>query len=91
MSHSLESLGIRGQEKLVPYQQATPGCFPLTEGESSNDRRSWLCLKDEFHLEGTGLVTQSTEFRQLFIFLGCHEESDIWLSACISGDNPLAY
>lgn len=75
----------------MPYQQGTPGCFPLTEGESSNDRSSWLCLKDEFHSEGTGLVTQSTEFRQFLIFLGCYEESNIWLSTCISGDNLLAY
>lgn len=39
-----------------------------------------MCLKDEFHSEGTGLVTQSTEFRQFLIFLGCHEESSIGLS-----------
>lgn len=91
MSHSLESPRIRGQEKWVPYQQTTPGCFLLTDGESSNDRSSGLCLKDGFHSEGSGQVTQSTEFRQFLILLGCHEESDIWLSKCISSDNPLAY
>lgn len=91
MFHSLESPGIRGQEKWVPYQQTTPGCFLLTEGERSNDRSSWLCLKDEFHSEGSGQVTQSTELRQVLILLGCHEESDIWLSKRISDDNALAY
>lgn len=50
-----------------------------------------LCLKDKFYLEGTGLVTQFTGLMQFLILLGFHDESDIWLSQCISGYNWLVY